>query len=71
MPKKTVLPSIEPSPVWLIPEVARYYNAPIYAIRQLIRRGRLPYQRIGKRFVVPVAAAKAYLQDNWITEGAK
>lgn len=61
---------VEESPVWTIPEAARYLKVPIYTVRLLIRRGQIPYQRLGKKFLLPISEVKAYLANGWKRSGA-
>jgi excisionase family DNA binding protein len=55
----------EESPVWTIPEASRYLKVPIYTVRLLIKRGQIPYQRLGKKFLLPIAEVKAMLAAGW------
>jgi excisionase family DNA binding protein len=59
----------EQSPVFTLPQAAQYLSVPTYAIRLLVRRGKLRYQRIGKRFVVPRADVESLLNNGWKREG--
>jgi excisionase family DNA binding protein len=63
--KSVVQPSIEVSPCWTLREAAAYLKVPTYSIRQLVRRGAIPHQKIGKKFLVPVSEVKAFLAANW------
>jgi excisionase family DNA binding protein len=65
-PKQSV---VEESPVWTIPEAARYLKVPIYTVRLMIRRGQLSYQRLGKKFILPISEVKAILAAGWKREG--
>jgi excisionase family DNA binding protein len=68
MPAK--LSIVEESPVWTIPEAARYLKVPIYTIRLLIRRGQIPYQRLGKKFLLPISEVKSMLAAGWQRKAA-
>jgi excisionase family DNA binding protein len=57
------------SPVWTLPEAAKFLNVPTYAVRVLVHRGKLRYQRIGKRFVVPKADVLSLLETGWKRQG--
>jgi excisionase family DNA binding protein len=59
------------SPLLTVPEAAKFLRAPIYSVRLLIRRGKLRYQRVGKRFVLPRADVEAYLENGWKREGVR
>jgi len=61
-PKQSV---VEESPCWTIPEAARYLKCPIYTVRLLIKQGRIPYQRLGKKFLLPISEVKAMLAAGW------
>jgi excisionase family DNA binding protein len=65
MSRKKAIPSVpvviptEPLLVSL-KDAARFLGVQVYSIRQLTRRGVLPYKVIGKRWLVNYAALKAF-----------
>lgn len=66
--KATAAPTpvaVEESPCWTLKQAASYLRVPVYSVRLLVSRGAIPHQRIGKRFLVPIAEVKAYLSANW------
>lgn len=60
----------EPSPAVLtVAEMARHLHIPKSAARKIIRRGKVRYQRIGKRWIVPFSDVQAFLNSGWKQEG--
>jgi excisionase family DNA binding protein len=57
--------SVEEAPIWTIPETARYLKVSVEVVKKMIHDGKLPYQRLGLRNVIPIDAVKKYLADGW------
>jgi excisionase family DNA binding protein len=67
--RRTMSNAVAVPSVLSISEAASFLNSTPHFVRLLIRRGKLPYQRIGKRFVVARASLESYLSANWRREG--
>jgi len=57
------------SPAMTLPEAARFLNATVNAVRTMIYRGQLSYQRVGKRHVVRRDEVEAVLNRGWRRNG--
>ena len=52
-----------PEPVCVtIPEAARLLSCTVRAVRELLWARKIPYLRVGKRFVIPVEEIRAYVR---------
>jgi excisionase family DNA binding protein len=59
----------ERCPVVTVREAAAYLGASPNHVFTLIHSGALPYQRMGKRFVLPRTAVEQLLQRGWKQNG--
>jgi excisionase family DNA binding protein len=57
------------SPVMTVRQAAAFLSCARNHVFNLIHRGLLPYQRMGKRFVVPKEAVELYLLRGWTRNG--
>lgn len=65
--KKPVVPSVVDSPVVEtlavpIPVAAQMLGGTVRAVRSLLWAKKLPYIRLGKKFVIPVDALRAFVR---------
>lgn len=64
--KKPVVPSVIDSPVEIlavpIPVAAQMLGGTVRAVRGLLWAKKLPHLRLGKKFVIPIDALRAYVQ---------
>jgi excisionase family DNA binding protein len=59
---KSALPAVIPEPILLdIRGAARALSATPWAVRSLIWEGKIPYIKIGRRFLVDPADLRAYI----------
>ena len=59
----------ENCPVLTVREAAAYLGATRNHVFALIHSGALPFQRMGKHFVLPRVAVEQFLQRGWIQNG--
>lgn len=57
------------SPCMTVREAASFMSCTRSCIFQLIHSGKLPYQKLGRRFVVPRDAVETFLERNWKRNG--
>jgi excisionase family DNA binding protein len=69
--KKNAQPHIpeDSSPVMTVRQAAAFLKASRSHIFHLIHCGRVPYQRMGKHFVVPREAIEQLLVHGWVRNG--
>jgi excisionase family DNA binding protein len=65
----TICENKEDCPVWTVREAAAYLGSSRNHVFTLIHSGALPFQRMGKRFVLPRAAVEQLLQRGWTQNG--
>jgi len=53
-----------------LPEISALLRCKLPTIYTLVRSGKLPYLRAGKRFIVPREAVLSYIKGNTKREGA-
>ena len=59
------------TPIFTVLEAAEFLKCTTNFVRLLMRRGKLPYQRVGKKYVVPVKAVHQYLDSSWQVQGVR
>jgi excisionase family DNA binding protein len=52
-------------------QAAEVLNVSKHAVYQLVRTGRVRYQRIGRRYVLHHGDLQLYLEGNWRREGTR
>jgi len=65
-PRKQVVSRMALSPQ----EVAEALGVGLWTVQKLLREGKLPYRRAGKRILIPITALEAFLNGEEVKNAA-
>ena len=63
--------TVEVPAVLTLKQASELLQSPIHTVRMLCHRGAIPYQQVGKRWLVPAAAIADFLAKGWKQEGVR